>query len=138
MNGLTGLAWLLAFQSLGELLARGLGLPLPGPVIGMVLLLPALGWARVREPVSSCAQFLLSHLSLLFIPVGVGVMTHLSLLSQYGLRMLVVLVLSTLAGLAVTALTLHWLRERPGMSANGDGDGDGDGGQSQQDKAPRA
>ncbi|MDQ3059351.1 MAG: CidA/LrgA family protein [Pseudomonadota bacterium] len=117
MNGLTGLAWMLAFQSLGELLARGLGLPLPGPVIGMVLLLPALGWVRVREPVSSCAQFLLSHLSLLFIPVGVGVMTHLSLLSQYGLRMLVVLVLSTLAGLAVTALTLHWLRPRPSAHA---------------------
>lgn len=114
MNGLTGLAWLLAFQSLGELLVRALGLPLPGPVIGMVLLLLGLRWARVREPVASCAQFLLSHLSLLFIPVGVGVMTHLSLLSQYGLRMLVVLVLSTLAGLAVTALTLHWLRPRPG------------------------
>ena len=115
MSSLQGLAWLLAFQSLGELLARGLGLALPGPVIGMVLLLPALGWQRVREPVSSCAQFLLSHLSLLFIPVGVGVMTHLSLLSQYGLRMLAVLVLSTLAGLAVTALTLHLLRPRPGV-----------------------
>lgn len=117
MSGLQGLAWLLAFQSLGELLARGLGLALPGPVIGMVLLLPALGWPRVREPVSSCAQFLLSHLSLLFIPVGVGVMTHLSLLSQYGLRMLAVLVLSTLAGLAVTALTLHLLRPRSGAHA---------------------
>lgn len=114
MSGLQGLAWLLAFQSLGELLARGLGLALPGPVIGMVLLLAALRWPRVREPVANCAQFLLSHLSLLFIPVGVGVMTHLSLLSQYGLRMLAVLVLSTLAGLGVTALTLHLLRPRPG------------------------
>lgn len=117
MNGLQGLAWLLAFQSLGEVLARGLGVPLPGPVIGMVLLLLGLRWASIREPVSSCAQFLLSHLSLLFIPVGVGVMTHLSLLGQYGLRMLAVLVLSTLAGLGVTVLTLHWLRPRPGASA---------------------
>ena len=113
MSGLRGLTWLLVFQSVGELLARGLHLPLPGPVIGMILLVGALRWAVVREPVSACAAFLLSHLSLLFVPVGVGVMTHLSLVSQYGVRMLAVVALSTLAGLAVTVLTLHGLRERP-------------------------
>ena len=94
MNGLRGLAWLLALQSLGELLARGLKLPFPGPVIGMLLLLLALRWPLVREPVAACADFLLSHLSLLFVPVGVGVMTHLGLVSQYGGRMLLVIVLS--------------------------------------------
>ncbi len=123
MQGLRGLAWLLVFQSLGELLARGLGLPLPGPVIGMLLLALALRWPGVREPVSVCADFLLSHLSLLFVPVGVGVMTHLSLVSQYGVRMLVVLVLSTLAGLGVTVLTLHLMRDRsatPGEPLTGD------------------
>ena len=112
MQALRGLAWLLAFQSIGELLARGLSLPFPGPVIGMMLLLIALRWQVVREPVSSCADFLLAHLSLLFVPVGVGVMTHLSLVSQYGFRMLAVVVLSTLAGLLVTVVSLHWLRDR--------------------------
>jgi putative effector of murein hydrolase LrgA (UPF0299 family) len=94
-------------QSLGELVSRGLGLPFPGPVIGMLLLLLALRWPVVREPVAACASFLLSHLSLLFVPVGVGVMTHLGLLGQYGLRMLLVIVLSTWVGLAVTALLLR-------------------------------
>jgi len=118
MNALRGMMWLLIFQSAGELLGRGLALPLPGPVIGMVLLLPALRWPAVREPVAACAEFLLSHLSLLFVPVGVGVMTHLSLVSQYGIRMLAVVVLSTVAGLAVTVLTLHLLRNRePGSAA---------------------
>ena len=78
----------------------------------MVLLLIALRWPMVREPVSVCADFLLSHLSLLFVPVGVGVMTHLSLVSQYGGRMLLVIVLSTLIGLAVTALALNFLWRR--------------------------
>lgn len=110
MQALRGLAWLLVCQSIGELATRGLGLPFPGPVVGMVLLLLALRWPLVRAPVQVCAEFLLSHLSLLFVPVGVGVMTHLSLVSQYGLRMLTVLVLSTLAGLAVTVLTLHGMR----------------------------
>jgi putative effector of murein hydrolase LrgA (UPF0299 family) len=110
MQGLRGLAWLLTMQSLGELASRGLGLPFPGPVIGMLLLLLALRWPVVREPVAACASFLLSHLSLLFVPVGVGVMTHLGLLSQYGLRMLLVVVLSTWVGLAVTALLLRSAR----------------------------
>jgi holin-like protein len=107
--GLRGLAWLLLLQSIGEMLSRGLSLPFPGPVIGMLLLLVALRWPVVREPVAACADFLLAHLSLLFVPVGVGVMTHLSLVSQYGGRMLLVIVLSTLIGLAVTVLTLHLL-----------------------------
>ena len=108
MNGLRGLAWLLVFQSIGEVLARGFALPLPGPVLGLMLLLAALRSPLVREPVGECADFLLSHLSLLFIPVGVGVMTHLALLSQYGGRMLLVIALSTWIGLAVTALVLYW------------------------------
>jgi putative effector of murein hydrolase LrgA (UPF0299 family) len=108
MKGLRGLAWLLVFQSIGEVLSRGFSLPLPGPVLGLILLVPALRFALVREPVAECADFLLSHLSLLFIPVGVGVMTHLTLLSQYGGRMLVVIALSTWIGLAVTALVLYW------------------------------
>ena len=113
MQALRGLAWLLALQSVGELMARGWSLPFPGPVMGMVLLLLALRWSVVREPVAACADFLLTHLSLLFVPVGVGVMTHLSLVSQYGVRMLAVVVLSTLAGLAVTVLSLHLLQGRP-------------------------
>ena len=106
-DALTGLAWLLLFQSAGELISRGLGLPLPGPVVGMLILLAALRFEAVSRPVSGAAQMLLEHLSLLFVPVGVGVMTHLALISQHGVRMVVALVLSTWIGLAVTALVLR-------------------------------
>lgn len=108
MNGLRGLAWLLVFQSLGELLSRGFSLPLPGPVLGLILLLVGLRFEAVRAPVGECAGFLLQHLSLLFVPVGVGVMTHLALVGEYGGRMLLVIALSTWIGLAVTALVLYW------------------------------
>ena len=118
MNGLRGLAWLLAFQCAGEVLSRGLHLPLPGPVLGLVLLLAGLRWSLVREPVGECASFLLTHLSLLFVPVGVGVMTHLALLTQYGLRILIVIALSTWIGLAVTALVLYgWPGRRTNVGA---------------------
>ena len=112
MTGLRGFAWLLVLQSAGELLSRGLHLPFPGPVVGLVLLLIALNFSAVREPVAACANFLLSHLSLLFVPVGVGVMTHLDLVSEYGGRMLIVIVLSTWIGLAITALALRALMKR--------------------------
>jgi holin-like protein len=112
MAVLTGLAWLLLCQSAGEVLTRLFGLPLPGPVVGMLLLLVALRWPLVRAPVGAVADALLAHLSLLFVPVGVGVMTHLGLLSQYGLRMLVAIVVSTWIGLAVTAVVLRLLLRR--------------------------
>lgn len=109
MLALRGFAWLLVLQSAGELLAHALGLPFPGPVVGLVLLLVALRFESVRTPVAACADFLLAHLSLLFVPVGVGVMTHLGLIGEYGARMLAVIVLSTWIGLAVTALALRAL-----------------------------
>lgn len=109
MDVLRGFACLLVCQSMGELLAKGLGLALPGPVVGMLLLLLALNIESVRVPVAAAADTLLMHLSLLFVPVGVGVITHLALVSQYGARLALVVVVSTLLGLAVTALLLRRL-----------------------------
>jgi holin-like protein len=113
MLALRGLAFLLLLQAAGEAISHALKLPFPGPVLGLVLLLPALHWRPVREPVAVCAEFLLAHLSLLFVPVGVGVITHLSLLSRYGWQLVVVIVLSTWVGMAVTALVLRALLKAP-------------------------
>lgn len=100
------LAVLLSLQLMGETLARGLGLPAPGPVIGMALLLaaftlrPSLA-ARMRET----TRGILAHLSLLFVPAGVGVITHAEALGQTGPALLVAIVLSTALALAAGALT---------------------------------
>jgi len=119
MQTLTGLAWLLLCQSAGEAVVRLLHWRLPGPVIGMVLLLVLLRWPVVRTAVAACADALLAHLSLLFVPVGVGVMTHLGVLSEYGVRLLLALVLSTWIGLAVTAWVLRALLRPPATPARG-------------------
>ena len=114
MKPLQGLALLLLMQSAGEALSHFLQLPVPGPVVGMVLLLLALRWAPVQQALAPAAGFLLTHLSLLFVPVGVGVMTHLALLGTHGLRLVVVIVLSTCIGMAVTALVLRlWQTPAP-------------------------
>ena len=112
MDALKGLTLLLLCQSAGEALARLFGLPLPGPVLGLLLMAALLQWAPVRGPVEAAATPLLQHLSLLFVPVGVGVVAHLGLITQYGARMALALALSTWIGLAVTALVLQKLWPR--------------------------
>ena len=109
---LRGLALLLLFQAAGEALVLALKLPFPGPVVGLVLLLVGLRWPAVREPAQAAAELLLAHLSLLFVPVGVGVITHLDLVSRYGVQLIAVIVLSTWIGMAVTALLLRALLKR--------------------------
>jgi holin-like protein len=121
MAALKGLAWLLVLQACGEALAHALSVPFPGPVLGMILLLAALQFEFVRVPVQTAAEFLLAHLSLLFVPVGVGVITHLDLVAQYGLRLLAVIVISTWVGLAVTALTLRALFGKTAPAGEADG-----------------
>ena len=127
MLALRGITWLLLLQSMGEVISRGLHLPLPGPVVGMLLLLFALRWPLVHNSVQVVAEFLLQHLSLLFVPVGVGVMTHLNVLGQYGVRIAIVIVLSTWISLTVTALVLRALmREETAPSATNAADAEAD------------
>ncbi|MGG7645201.1 CidA/LrgA family protein [Rhodovulum sp. YNF3179] len=96
---------LLGFQLLGEVIARGLGLIVPGPVIGMALLL-ALLWTRPRlaGSIMPTAQGLLAHLSLLFVPAGVGVVGHAGALGAEGPAIVIALVASTVLAIAVGAL----------------------------------
>ena len=117
MNALRGLALLLLLQAIGESLTHALSLPFPGPVVGLVLLLPALRWPGVRDSVAAVAEFLLAHLSLLFVPVGVGVITHLDLVAAHGASLLLVIVVSTWIGMAVTALVLRVLLRSDGGRA---------------------
>jgi holin-like protein len=114
MDALRGITVLLVLQTLGELIARGAGLPLPGPVIGLVLLAACLWIETIRQWVAPAADFLLAHLSLLFVPVGVGVIAHLDLLAHQAGRVIAVILISTWIGLAVTAWVMRALMNREG------------------------
>lgn len=104
------IASLLLCQLAGEIAARALGLPLPGPVLGMALLFVILlARGGVPEPLQTTAGGLLAHLSLLFVPAGVGVMTHASLLAGVWDAVAVALLGSTILTIAVTALVMRAL-----------------------------
>jgi holin-like protein len=108
----SGLTWLLVFQCAGEALARVLALPVPGPVLGLVLLFFALSWRGIPEGVGSAADGLARHLSLLFVPAGVGVISYARPLAAEWIPITVALVVSVVLTLAATALTFRWLAAR--------------------------
>ena len=112
---IASLSLILLCQLAGEVFVRGLSLPVPGPVVGLVLLLLLLV-ARdrfvmlARGPlqgggVENASRGLLAHLSLLFVPAGVGVVQRLDLIAAHGIAIVVVLLVSVVATLLATVTT---------------------------------
>ena len=110
---IASLGLILLCQLFGEIVVRSIGAPIPGPVVGLIVLLVLLqGRDRIgllrRGPlgdggVERAASGMLAHLSLLFVPAGVGVIQQLDLLAQHGLAIFLVLIGSVLVTLVVTA-----------------------------------
>jgi len=115
---LAALTLLLIFQLAGEAIALYFVLPVPGPVIGMGLLFAALALrGGASLDLRNTAQNLLQHLSLLFVPAGVGVMLHVQRMADEWLPIVVALVVSTLLTIVVTALVLRLLHVRQDTQA---------------------
>lgn len=111
-----GITTLLACQLAGEILVRLLHLPVPGPVLGMVLLFLALALRRREAPeeLGRTADGLLGNLGLLFVPAGVGVVLHLPLLARDWAPLSLAVLAGTLAAIALTGrIAQALLRRRP-------------------------
>ena len=105
---------LLACQLAGEVAARTFGLPVPGPVMGMVLLFVLL-LVRGQEapaPLGATADRLLDNLGLLFVPAGVGVVLHLPVLARDWAPLSLAVLAGTLAAIATTGRLAQWLLRR--------------------------
>ena len=109
---------ILFFQLVGEFIQKFLELSVPGPVIGLFLLLIILLMSKknyYKIPINfqinliNSAENLLNYLPLLFIPVGVGVVMHLSLLEDNLVPVMLVIIIGTLLTLAVTAFVMDKL-----------------------------
>ena len=112
---IASLSLILLCQLAGEVIVRGLGLPMPGPVVGLLFLLLLL-LARDRfvalargplqqDGVENASRGLLAHLSLLFVPAGVGVVQKLDLIAAHGIAVAAVLAISVVVTLLVTVAT---------------------------------
>ncbi|WP_312528544.1 CidA/LrgA family protein [Paracoccus sp. (in: a-proteobacteria)] len=114
---IAALATILCFQLIGETISRGLDLPLPGPVLGLVLLVLA-GMIRPQliSFLRNAATGLLGNLSLFFVPAGVGIVAHLTQFRDNALGISVALVVSTVLAIAVGALVFVFVARLTGQS----------------------
>jgi len=101
---------MLVCQLIGEIVTRLFHWPVPGPVLGMVILFCGLlVRGSVPEEMSAVTGGLLQNLSLLFVPAGVGVMLHAQLLAENWMALSLALVLSAAITLVVTGLVMTWM-----------------------------
>ncbi|MEX0504575.1 CidA/LrgA family protein [Alphaproteobacteria bacterium LSUCC0719] len=100
------------FQLIGEATQKYFALPVPGPVIGLVLMLVCLLWSKridvpfvadLRCKLVTTSQQLIGYLSLLFVPIGVGVIMHLKLLETQLAQIIGVITIGTITTIVFTA-----------------------------------
>jgi putative effector of murein hydrolase LrgA (UPF0299 family) len=125
---LASFATLLVFQCLGEGITFALKLPIPGPVVGMLLLFFTLvAYPSLLDRIESTGSELLRHLSLLFVPAGVGIVAAAGQVRGHWLTIILAVAVSTLLTLAVTAAVtravMNWQNRRiDGNRKDGEGD----------------
>jgi putative effector of murein hydrolase LrgA (UPF0299 family) len=102
---------LLGCQLAGEVTVRGFGLALPGPVLGLALLVVLLGaWPPLAERLRATTTVILANLSFLFVPAGVGVIGNFEVLSQDAIALLIILILSTVLSMLAAVGTFIGVR----------------------------
>lgn len=113
MPVLSAVTALFVMQILGEALVRLSGLPLPGPLVGMLLMLAALiAYGRVPVGLRDTCHHSLKHLMLLFIPLVAGIMVYFDELMRNGLPFILACVVGVALTIVVTALTFGWMLKR--------------------------
>lgn len=110
---LNAIAILLLCQLGGEMLVHWFGWPVPGPVVGMLLLFAGLAFRkRSSHALDTTTDTLLKYLALLFVPAGVGLMNYLGLIGREWIALGVTLLGSIVITLVVTGVTMQWLLRR--------------------------
>jgi holin-like protein len=122
MHFIHGITILLIYQLAGEISVRLLGIPVPGPVLGMVMLfITLMVRGRAGDSLDTASTGLLSHLSLLFVPAGVGMMVHFDRIAGEWLPITIALLLSTLITMAATAAIMLGVSRLLSRGASDDG-----------------
>lgn len=105
---------ILLCQLVGEIITKMLKLPVPGPVIGMIILFCGLTFfpKKLPEDIEKIGSDLLRYLALLFVPAGVGVITNMELVIKSWAPLTGVVIVGTFVTIAVTALTMRLMDGR--------------------------
>lgn len=115
MKILKQLCIILIFTFLGEALSKLLHLPIPGNVVGMIVMLIALLTKVIKpEAVEDVSDFLLNNLAFFFVPPSIGILGCLDILKGNIVKLLIICVISTVIVLIVTAYTVQLISKLQG------------------------
>ncbi|MGA1112666.1 MAG: CidA/LrgA family protein [Candidatus Pelagibacter sp.] len=103
------------FQLLGEAIQKFFEINIPGPVIGLILLLlvfiffikNALPFRKIKKEISETSHQIINYLSLLFVPIGVGVVMHINYLGDNLFKILAIIIIGTLSTLVFVAYVME-------------------------------
>lgn len=111
MKYLRQLIIILSVYFLGNLIQNLLHIPVPGTVLGLIFLFLGLSAGIIKEEmVEEMCEFLLSHMSFLFVPAGVGLMTSMGIISKKWLPFIIIIIISTALVWIITAYVVKFLR----------------------------
>lgn len=110
---------LLSIYFVGEIISKGLNLPIPGNIIGMILLFILLSTNVLKvEKVENLANFFLDHLAFFFIPAAVGLMTSFASLKGSIFKIILLCILTTIIVISVTSVTVEFICKRKSNGKN--------------------
>ncbi|MBE6054007.1 MAG: CidA/LrgA family protein [Clostridium sartagoforme] len=99
---------ILGIYLIGELISKGLSLPLPGNIIGMIILLVLLCTKVIKvEKIESISTFFLDHLSFFFIPAGVGLISSFDSIKDSLIYILILCLITTAIVIIVTGTVVQ-------------------------------
>lgn len=114
---------ILSIYLLGEVISKGLGLPVPGNIIGMIIFLVLLCSNIIKlEKVETISSFFLDHLAFFFIPAGVGLITSFDIIKSSLIEILFICIITTTIVITVTGLIVQFLVKRSNKSKLESGD----------------
>lgn len=112
---------ILSIYFLGEFISKGLSLPIPGNILGMIILFLALISGVLKlEKIQEVANFFIDHLAFFFIPAGVGLMTAYGQISGSALEIIMICVITTIIVMAVTGVIVQFLSQRLSKDKEGE------------------
>lgn len=104
---------ILGIYLIGELISGLLDLPIPGNILGMLILLVLLSTKIIKvDQIETISTFLLDHLAFFFIPAGVGLMTSVGVIKDTWLKLIIVCILTTLIVIVSTGLIVQFVSRK--------------------------
>ncbi|MGL4774170.1 MAG: CidA/LrgA family protein [Clostridium sp.] len=98
---------------LGEIVSKQFNLPVPGNILGMLILLFLLIFKVIKvEQVETITNFFLSHLAFFFIPAGVGLMTSMGIIKENGVQITLICIITTIIIIGVTGHVVQFIANR--------------------------